>query len=143
MLPADMREPEWKNHIAGSQDAIIILEGVSMYFTPEELVGLLSSISEHFFSVRLLMDCYTKRGAKFSRYRNPINEVGVNVVYGYDRPQQLVNKTGFLFVKEHSLTPKKYIDELHHSTGCMNLKRRSGNADARICIILCCFLVSN
>lgn len=113
MLPADMREPEWKNHIAGSQDAIIILEGVSMYFTPEELVELLSSISEHFFSVRLLMDCYTKHGAKFSRYRNPINEVGVNVVYGYDRPQQLVNKTGFLFVKEHSLTPEKFIDELH------------------------------
>ena len=57
MLAADMRKDEWKKEIDAGKDAIIMLEGVSMYFAPEELAGLLSSVSQHFNSVRLLMDC--------------------------------------------------------------------------------------
>lgn len=113
MLPTDMRKSEWKNHIAGNQDAIVILEGVSMYFTPSELTELLSSLTRHFTSVSLLMDCYTERAAKISKYKNPIHKVGVDMVYGYDKAQELADKTGLLFVEEHSLTPMKYIYELH------------------------------
>ena len=72
MLSADMRTDNWKNSIEHNQDAIIILEGVSMYFQPEELMALLSNISQHFNSVKLLMDCYTERAAKASKYKNPI-----------------------------------------------------------------------
>ena len=104
---------EWKKHIGARQEAIIILEGVSMYFEPEELIRLLSSISRHFNSVRLLMDCYTERAARVSKYKNPINDVGVTVVYGYDNPQEIASKSDLMFEKEHSLTSKKYIDELH------------------------------
>ena len=112
MLAADMRSREWKEHIAGDCDAVILLEGVSMYFKPEELVGLLKNLSEHFASVKLLMDCYTVRAAKASKYKNPINDVGVTEVYGYDNPQELAEKSGLKFVSEHSMTPEKYIDEL-------------------------------
>ncbi len=112
MLSADMRTSEWKNSIEPNQDAIIVLEGVSMYFKPEELRELLSNIYQHFDSVKLLMDCYTERAAKASKYKNPINDVGVTVVYGYDEPQELAAKTGFIFEKEHDMTPQKYIDEL-------------------------------
>lgn len=112
MLSTDMRNMEWKQSIAGNQNAIIVLEGVSMYFKPEELVGLLLNICEHFNSVQLLMDCYTERAAKASKYKNPINDVGVTVVYGYDNPQELAQKSGLKFVKECSMTPQKYVDEL-------------------------------
>jgi len=112
MLSEDMRADKWKNSIGCDQDAIVILEGVSMYFCPEELTALLSNISRHFKSVRLLMDCYTERAAKVSKYKNPINDVGVTVVYGYDDPQELAAKTGYVFEKEHCMTPQKYIDEL-------------------------------
>lgn len=112
MLAADMRSREWKEHIAGNCDAVILLEGVSMYFKPEELIELLSDICGYFKSVKLLMDCYTVRAAKSSKYKNPINDVGVTVVYGYDNPQELAEKSGLKFVKEHSMTPEKYIDEL-------------------------------
>ncbi len=63
-------------------------------------------------TVKLLMDCYTERAAKASKNKNPINDVGVTVVYGYDQPQELAAKTGFLFEKEHGMTPQKYIDKL-------------------------------
>ncbi len=57
MLPADMRSMEWKNNIECNKEAIIILEGVSMYFQPKELIALLSNLCQHFNSVKLLMDC--------------------------------------------------------------------------------------
>ena len=112
MLSADMRETGWESRIAGNQNAIVILEGVSMYFAPEELVELLSSLSHHFTSVSLLMDCYSERAAKISKYKNPIHEVGVNLVYGYDKPRELADKSGLVFLGEHSLTPMKYVNEL-------------------------------
>lgn len=112
MLPVDMRTSEWKNCIEGNQDAVIILEGVSMYFQAEELISLLSDLCGHFKTIKLLMDCYTERAAKASKYKNPINDVGVTVVYGYDNPQELARKSGLVFEKEQSMTPSKYIDEL-------------------------------
>jgi len=112
MLPTDMRNSEWNKCIEGNHDAMIILEGVSMYFRPEELVELLANLCGHFRTIKLLMDCYTERAAKASKYKNPINDVGVTVVYGYNNPQELAKKSGLLFEKEHSMTPQKYIDEL-------------------------------
>ena len=112
MVSADMRTGEWKNYIAGNQAAVIIMEGVSMYFKPEELRALLQDISGYFKSVHLLMDCYTERAAKASKYKNPINDVGVTLVYGYDAPHELAEHTGFVFEKEYDMTPQNYIDEL-------------------------------
>lgn len=112
MLAADMRSREWKAHITGDCDAVILLEGVSMYFKPEELIELLSDLCKYFKSVKLLMDCYTVRAAKMSKYKNPINDVGVTVVHGYDNPQELAERSGLKFMREHSMTPRKYIDEL-------------------------------
>ncbi len=112
MLSADMRNSEWKNCIEGNRDAVIILEGVSMYFKPQELIGLFSDLSGYFKTVKILMDCYTEYAAKASKYKNPINDVGVTVVYGCDNPQELAEKSDLVFVKEQSMTPQKYIDEL-------------------------------
>ena len=58
------------------------------------------------------MDCYTGFAAKMSKYRNPVNEVGVTTVYGLDDPKQLEAETGCNFVKEHVMTPMELIDEL-------------------------------
>ena len=35
-----------------------------------------------------------------------------SLVYGYDDSEDLTDKTGFRFVREHILTPQKYIDML-------------------------------
>ena len=112
MIPADMRTEEWKQYIDEKKDAIIILEGVSMYFRPEELKKLLSGFSSYFNKISILLDCYTERAAKASKYKNPINDVGVTQVYGYDNPQELAETSGFVYVKEHDMTPQKYIAEL-------------------------------
>ena len=112
MLAADMRTEQWKQMIEAERDAIIILEGVSMYFAHAELKKLLISFGEYFGSVKLLMDCYSTKAAKASKYKNPINDVGVTVVYGYDDPEELVSGSKLVFVKEHDMVPQKYIEEL-------------------------------
>ncbi len=112
IIPADMRTADWTRSIPSGKDAVIVMEGVSMYFQPKELTTLLATLARHFRSVALLMDCYTERAAKASKYKNPINDVGVTVVYGYDNPQELAEQSGLSFVKGHPMTPDNLVDEL-------------------------------
>lgn len=110
MIGADVRSAEWLSRIP-SGNAIVIMEGVSMYLTPEELRCIMARLAAHFPSVRLLMDCYTEFAARASRVKNPINDVGVTQVYGTDDPKGL-EESGFSLVKEHEMTPEDLVNEL-------------------------------
>lgn len=112
MIPSDLREPEWLFQIPAGKTAVIVMEGVSMYLTPEELKAVLKRWKEHFPEVRLLLDSYTVFAAKATKYKNPINQVGVTQVYGFDEPGELEDGTGLAFVQEHSLTPEDLIVQL-------------------------------
>ena len=83
-----------------------------MYLRPEELAALLRTMAEHFDRVRILMDCYSSFAAKMSRYKNPINDVGVTEVYGLDSAADLAAESGIAFRKEHDMTPTTLIREL-------------------------------
>ena len=111
MLAADARQTDWLRNLP-TRRAIVILEGISMYFTPEEMKTLLKALTDHFASVTVFMDCYTVRAAKASKYKNPINDVGVTTVYGIDNPEVFEVGTGLSFVKEHNMTPIEMIQEL-------------------------------
>ena len=58
------------------------------------------------------MDCYTTFAAKASKYKNPINDVGVTQVYGLDDPTVLEVGTGLEYIREHQMTPEAMINEL-------------------------------
>jgi len=112
MVPADMRSAAWRDSIPAGGTAIVVMEGVSMYLKPEELSHLLKDLKVHFSQVSVLMDCYSSFAARASRYRNPINQVGVTQVYGLDDPKQLAAEAGVCYVKEHDLTPTTLIRQL-------------------------------
>ena len=111
MIACDVRDVNWLTNIPENKCGIIVMEGVSMYLTSKELRELTKNLCAHFEQIVLLMDCYTVLAANMSKYRNPINDVGVTQVYGLDNPMQL-QQGEFHFVKEHNMTPQKYIDEL-------------------------------
>ena len=111
MIVGDARESIWLSSIMETQRAIVIMEGVSMYLTVDEMRKLADSLCAHFENIMLLVDCYTCFAAKISKRKNPINDVGVTEVYGIDNPQAYQSEK-FSFVKEHTMIPQKYIDEL-------------------------------
>ncbi len=111
MIAGDARDCGWLTNIKESQSAIVVMEGVSMYLTIEEMQGLTDSLCSHFEKLALLVDCYTSFAAKMSKHRNPIKDVGVTEVYGIDNPQ-VYQSEKLAYVKEHTMIPQKYIDEL-------------------------------
>ena len=126
MIEADVRQQKWLEAVPNAKHAIIVMEGVSMYFEPQELRKVLEQISAHFETVNLLMDCYTTFAANASKYKNPINDVGVTVVYGLDEPRD-VESNCFKFKKEHEMTPGVLINELEGVEKAIFKKLYSGS----------------
>ena len=112
MIAGDVRDCNWLTAIQEKQSAIVVMEGVSMYLTIDEMQNLADSLCAHFESIVLLVDAYTSFAAKMSKRRNPINDVGVTEVYGIDDPQAYQTDQ-LTFVKERTMIPQKYVDELH------------------------------
>ena len=110
MVGADLRSDEFLHSICGTC-AIVVMEGISMYLKREELTALMKLLADRFETVCLLMDCYTEFSAKASRYKNPINDVGVTEVYGLDDPAVL-EPSGLTYVWELDMTPQDMIDQL-------------------------------
>ena len=115
MIGIDVRTPSCLTSIPSSQTAVIVMEGISMYMKTYELHNLLGRLSSHFTHIKVLLDCYTTFAAKASKYKNPINEVGVTEVYGIDDPLTLTANTGLTFVRKHTMTPADMIQQLEKS----------------------------
>lgn len=73
---------------------------------------MLSRLAERFVRVTLLMDCYSVFAARASKYKNPVNEVGVTQLYGVDDPRELETGTGLVFLGEYDLTPPDLVSHL-------------------------------
>ncbi len=113
MVGADVKDDAFIDALPQSESAIVVLEGISMYLTNDELKRTLTKLNDKFSHLFVLMDCYTPLAAKLSKIRNPIKDVGVSKVFGIESSKILEENTGLLFVKERELTPSFLIDELH------------------------------
>ena len=67
MLASDVRKEEWMSVLPKNREAIVIMEGLSMYLSLEELRSCLSALENHVSGMYLLMDCYTSFAAKASK----------------------------------------------------------------------------
>ena len=111
MLSTDVREAGWLVNIQG-ENAIVVMEGISMYLAGAEVTKLLDSIGKRFSRVSLLMDAYSVFAAKMSKYKNPINDVGVTKVYGIDKPKKIAKGTSLSYVGEGEMTPDDMCEQL-------------------------------
>lgn len=111
MIAGDARACSWLTTVRENKSAIVVMEGVSMYMTFDEMKSLTENLCAHFEKISLLADCYTSFAAEMSKRRNPVNDVGVTEVYGTDEPEAYQSDE-LEFVKEHNMTPQKYTDEL-------------------------------
>ena len=131
MIEGDARDCDWLTAIKEKKTAIVVMEGVSMYLTVGEMQKLTNSLCNHFENLMLLVDAYTSFAAKMSKRRNPINDVGVTEVYGMDNPQSYQCEE-LAFVKEHTMIPQKYINELRGFERLLFAKLYAGNFSKKL-----------
>lgn len=112
MLGCDVLEERWLREVPAGVPCILVMEGISMYLPPEELQALLARLKDHFSRLAVLMDVYSAFAARASRWKNPINDVGVTKVYGLDDPEALARETGLSFTGAHDMTPEHLIAQL-------------------------------
>ncbi len=115
MMPIDASKIEQTERLPNGETAIVILEGISMYLTNEQVRNLFGTLEKKYSRLHILMDVYTEFGAKISRYKNPVNEVGVTQLYGIEDVQALLQGTNIRLKAEHSFTPDYLVKELKPS----------------------------
>ena len=112
MMPLDAARPEQIGSLPDHDTAIVVLEGLSMYLTNSQVRGLLQALDKKYHELHVLMDVYTGFGVKASKYKNPVNDVGVTKLYGIDDIGSITDGLRIRSVKEHSFTPAALVREL-------------------------------
>ena len=112
MKSLDASRPEQIGSLPDRHTAVVVLEGISMYLTNSQVHGLLQALDKKYREIHLLMDVYTEFGVKASKYKNPVNDVGVTKLYGIDDIESITDGLRIRFVKEHSFTPAALVKEL-------------------------------
>ena len=131
MLAGDARDCAFLAGIPQQKHAVVVMEGISIYMTHDEMQNLFASLSAHFESVELLMDAYSERAAKLSKYKNPINDVGVTQVWGID-DATVIEAGGIEFVRAHDMTPPHYIEQLKGSEKRIFAKLYAGSFSRKL-----------
>ena len=95
-----------------ADEAIIVFEGISMYIKREDLREFFRVLNAKYKKVHVLMDVYTEFGIRASKYKNPVNSLGVTNLYGIDNIEDVLTGTSIRLKEEHTFTPKRLVDEL-------------------------------
>lgn len=111
MLGASASETDWVYNLPDSENALIVMEGISMYLSEDAIKNLFSAFSEKFSHAEIIMDVYTKKAIKASRIKNPIQDVGATALFGVDDPMIFENDI-IKFSEEICMTPEGKINEL-------------------------------
>lgn len=112
MQELDASDPDQIAGLPGGGTVIIVLEGLSMYLTGDQLNGFFRAVQDKYRKVHILMDIYTVLGAKASKYRNPVNDVGVTELHGIDDIGSVLSGLDIHMIAEHSFTPAYLVNEL-------------------------------
>ena len=90
---------------ATDEPVTVVVEGVMMYLTPEQAIGLLRAIRGTFERVTFICDLMTY--AFFRRYGQPvhqvINSLGAMFEVGHEHPRKMIEAAGFRPLAAHSI----------------------------------------
>ena len=85
-LPAD-----WLDQLPdGTPTALVLMEGLSMYLSEEDMRSLLRALGERYKDVLVVFDAYSRAAAKLSALKNPVNAVKAKIDFAMDDPQKLI-----------------------------------------------------
>ena len=90
MIGSSVTEDEWLDKIVNTENILIVMEGLTMYLSQDEICDLIRRINNKFGSAYLIFDAYTKKGVKGSKIKNPVNQMNAQIKYGIDNYQEFL-----------------------------------------------------
>lgn len=112
MIGSSVIDFKWLKQIDNSENILIVMEGLTMYLSEEEIKKLITQINKKFGDVHFIFDAYSKMGVKASKIKNPVNQMNAEVKYGINNPKELLSLNDKLeFVETHLI--KKDDNNLH------------------------------
>ena len=68
--------------------------------------------STKYSKLHILMDVYTEFGVRASKFKNPVNDLGVTKLYGIDDIAAILDGLNITCKAEHSFTPRELVEQL-------------------------------
>ena len=112
MAALDASDSRQIRSLPDSNTVTVILEGISMYLTVGQLRRLFRALEKKYQTLHILLDAYTVFGARASKYRNPVNDVGVTMLHGINDINRVIDGLRIRFVREHTFTPPSLVNKM-------------------------------
>ena len=77
-------DPQWAKEIKTKEKILFIIEGLSMYLTPEENKKMLGIIRDNFDNATVMMECLAKKWVNKEDIEKSIQKTGAKFVFGAD-----------------------------------------------------------
>lgn len=98
-------DPQWAKEIKTKGKMLFIIEGLSMYLTPEENKKMLGIIRDNFDNATVMMECLAKKWVNKEDIEKSIQKTGAKFVFGADSFDDLGDVAeGFKKVKDDNIT---------------------------------------
>ena len=91
MIGSSVMDFKWLDQVETKNNVLIVAEGLTMYLSIEEIKELLENINGKFKNAHLLFDAYSRRGVKASKIKNPVNQVGAKIKYGFNKESEFLS----------------------------------------------------
>lgn len=91
MIGSSISDYKWIEEIDAKTKILVVMEGLTMYLTEEEMKELLLQLNKNFTNVHLLLDAYSKKAVKYSKKKNPVNQVNAKIKYGFDNSDEFLH----------------------------------------------------
>jgi len=91
MIGSSVLDYSWIDQIKNPENVLIIMEGLTMYLSEDEIKELISQIENRFEDVHLLFDAYSIRGVRYSKIKNPVKQMDAEVKYGINNPEEFLS----------------------------------------------------
>ena len=90
MIGSSVIDFKWLEQVEIKINVLIVAEGLTMYLFANEIKELLANINVKFKNAHLLFDAYSKRGVRASKIKNPVNQVGAKIKYGFNKESEFL-----------------------------------------------------
>lgn len=114
LIPAPALPADWVAQLPdGAPEALVIMEGLSMYLSEQDMRELLIALSRRYDHVLVVFDAYSKAAAKLSALKNPVNAVKAKIDFAMDEPQTLIrDMPGWQFDRVEDIIRPEEIERL-------------------------------